>query len=115
MSGRCYGSSMLAHLGIENVYADSVERYPELDFETIATRHVDVVLAPSEPYPFDERHRAELERVAPVVFVDGKDLFWWGVRTPLALRRLTDALGSIGITRSAAARRRSGETSTPTT
>ena len=99
LSGRCYGSSMLAHLGIENVYADAVERYPELDFTTIATRRVDVVLAPSEPYPFVERHRAELERIAPVVFVDGKDLFWWGVRTPFALRRLTNALGGIGITR----------------
>jgi ABC-type Fe3+-hydroxamate transport system substrate-binding protein len=94
LSGRCYGSSMLAHLGIENVYADSVDRYPELDFTTIATRPVDVVLAPSEPYSFDERHRAELERIAPVVFVDGKDLFWWGVRTPFALRRLTDALAA---------------------
>lgn len=108
LSGRCYGSSMLLHLGIENVYADSVERYPELDFRTIATRDVDVVLAPSEPYPFDERHRAVLESVAPVVFVDGKDLFWWGVRTPFALRRLTDALGSIGLTTSGEARPRSG-------
>ena len=24
----------------------------------------------------------------PVTFVDGKDLFWWGVRTPGALERL---------------------------
>ena len=95
MSGQCYGSSMLARLGVENVYADSVTRYPELEFETIAARNVDVVLAPSEPYPFDERHRDVLERVAPVVFVDGKDLFWWGVRTPFAARRMADALGHI--------------------
>jgi ABC-type Fe3+-hydroxamate transport system substrate-binding protein len=92
LGGRCYGSSLLAHLGVENVYADSVTRYPELEFETIATRNVDVVLAPSEPYPFDERHREVLERVAPVVFVDGKDLFWWGARTQFAVRRMADAL-----------------------
>ncbi len=36
------------------------------------------MLAPSEPYPFRERHRAELERVAPALFVDGQDLFWVG-------------------------------------
>jgi ABC-type Fe3+-hydroxamate transport system substrate-binding protein len=92
LGGRCYGSSLLAHLGVENVYADSVTRYPEVEFEAIAARDVDVVLAPSEPYPFDERHRDALERVAPVVFIDGKDLFWWGVRTPFAVRRMADAL-----------------------
>jgi hypothetical protein len=26
--------------------------------------------------------------VAPVVLVDGQDLFWWGVRTPAAAERL---------------------------
>jgi len=95
MNGNTYGSSLLARLGVANVYADSATRYPELELETIAARSVDVVLAPNEPYPFDERHRDVLERVAPVVFVDGKDLFWWGVRTPLAVRRLADTLGAL--------------------
>ena len=53
---------------------------------------VDAVLAPTEPYPFGPRHEAELRAVAPVTFVDGKDLFWWGVRTPGALERLGEAL-----------------------
>ena len=48
----------------------------------------DVVLAPSEPYAFGERHRTELETVAPLIFVDGQDLFWWGSRTLAALGRL---------------------------
>jgi hypothetical protein len=47
-----------------------------------------VVLAPSEPYPFRERHVPLLAEVAPVVLVDGQDLFWWGVRTPAAAERL---------------------------
>ena len=54
----------------------------------VAGAQPDLVLAPSEPYPFGERHRAELEQVAPVLLVDGRDLFWWGVRTPAALERL---------------------------
>jgi hypothetical protein len=29
---------------------------------------------------------------APVSFVDGRDLFWWGVRTPDAGARLAAAL-----------------------
>jgi len=90
--GACYGSAVLAHIGVESVFADQTDRYPTVSLEQLVPRSVDVVLAPSEPYPFQERHRAELERVAPVVFVDGKDLFWWGVRTPHALRRLASVI-----------------------
>ena len=87
INGDTYGSSLLEHAGITNVFADHPNRYPTLDgLDGIAA---DVVLAPSEPFPFGERHRAELEQVAPVELVDGKDLFWWGVRTPGALERFS--------------------------
>jgi ABC-type Fe3+-hydroxamate transport system substrate-binding protein len=86
-----YGSSVLAHVGVVNVFAEHA-RYPEITLDDAATRAPDVILAPSEPYPVRERHRAELEAVAPVVFIDGQDLFWWGARTPAAIRRLQDAL-----------------------
>ena len=52
----------------------------------------DVVIAPDEPYRFSTRHEPELRRVAPTVFVDGRDLFWWGVRTASALDRLSTIL-----------------------
>ncbi|MGH8775742.1 MAG: helical backbone metal receptor [Jiangellaceae bacterium] len=88
-----YGSSLLASLGVANVFADEPDRYPTTDLAAAASRSPDVVLAPSEPYPFKERHRGELEaEVAPVVFVDGQDLFWWGIRTPEARRRLERVL-----------------------
>jgi ABC-type Fe3+-hydroxamate transport system substrate-binding protein len=85
-----YGSSLLAHLGAVNVL--TAERYPEVALDEVRALGPDLVLAPSEPYPFAERHRAELERVAPVVLVDGQDLFWWGARTPAAVRRLAAQL-----------------------
>ena len=88
-----YGSSMLAHLGVTNVFADVAERYPEVALDDVSD--ADVVLAPTEPYPFGPRHEAELRAVAPVQFVDGKDLFWWGVRTPGALDRLGDQLSRL--------------------
>jgi ABC-type Fe3+-hydroxamate transport system substrate-binding protein len=81
-----YGSSLLDALGIDNVVAR--EAYAEVSLVDVRERHPDLVLAPSEPYPFRERHRVELEAVAPVVFVDGRDLFWWGSRTRAALSRL---------------------------
>ena len=92
ISGACYGASMLAHLGISTVLAEHPDRYPEVTLDAAAAASPDLVIAPSEPYPFAERHRAELEQVAPVVLVDGQDLFWWGVRTPAALGRLAAAL-----------------------
>lgn len=88
-----YGSAVLRALGIENVAAAD-GAYPTLGLVDVAARGVDLVIAPSEPYPFTERHRAELETVAPVVFVDGRDLLWWGVRTSAALARLAQLIGS---------------------
>lgn len=90
-----YGSSLLATAGIVNVFADEAETYPQLGLDEARRSGPEVVLAPSEPYPFSERHRAELEQVAPVVFADGQDLFWWGVRTPAALARLRQLAESL--------------------
>jgi ABC-type Fe3+-hydroxamate transport system substrate-binding protein len=85
-----YGSSLLDALGIDNLFASSA--YPEVTLDDARIARPDVVLAPSEPYPFSERHRAELETIAPVCFVDGKDLFWWGARTRQAIGRLEATL-----------------------
>jgi ABC-type Fe3+-hydroxamate transport system substrate-binding protein len=88
-----YGSAVLRALGVANVAAPD-GAYPELDLEGAAARGVDLVIAPSEPYPFAERHRAELESVGPVTFVDGRDLLWWGTRTRGALSRLATVLAA---------------------
>jgi ABC-type Fe3+-hydroxamate transport system substrate-binding protein len=90
-----YGSSLLELLGIENVFAATGERYPETTLEEIAERHADLVVLPSEPYPFKDRHVDEVETIvrgADVRLVDGRDLFWWGIRTPGAVARLCEAL-----------------------
>ncbi|HEX2849784.1 MAG TPA: helical backbone metal receptor [Acidimicrobiales bacterium] len=89
-----YASSLLDSIGVANVYGDAGERYPTVTLEDAAARRPDVVLAPSEPYPFGERHVPELERVAPVRLVDGRDVFWWGIRTGEARARLAEAVGS---------------------
>jgi ABC-type Fe3+-hydroxamate transport system substrate-binding protein len=88
LAGGTYGSSLLEAIGVDNVFADADDRYPTVTLEAARARRPDVVLAPSEPYPFRERHIPLLEEVAPVVLVDGQDLFWWGVRTPTAIERL---------------------------
>lgn len=95
MSGRTYGSSLLASIGVANVFAESTDRYPTVTLEEARERRPDVVLAPSEPYPFAERHVPLLAEVAPVVLVDGQDLFWWGARTAAAQERLRVRLAAI--------------------
>lgn len=86
-----YGSSLLAHVGIRNVFGAASDRYPEVDLSAVAELAPDLVLFPSEPYAFAERHAIEvhdaLQHARPI-FVDGRDLFWWGIRTPAAARRL---------------------------
>lgn len=95
LAGGTYGSSLLATIGVDNVFADADDRYPTVTLGEARARRPDVVLAPSEPYPFRERHVPLLAEVAPVVLVDGQDLFWWGARTPAALDRLRARLAAL--------------------
>ena len=90
-----YGSSLLAALGLGNVFADAESDYPVVALDEATARRPDAVLVPSEPYEFSDAHLAELRRVAPTVRVDGQDLFWWGARTPHALVRLHSRLAGV--------------------
>lgn len=93
INGDTYGSSLLAACGVHNVFGSSDERYPGTTLDEAASRNPDLVLLPSEPYAFTERHVAEVSAVAgDVRLIDGRDLFWWGVRTVGALRRLRAVL-----------------------
>jgi ABC-type hemin transport system substrate-binding protein len=82
-----YGASLLDVLGVGNVFADSFDRYPEVSLEEVAARAPNLIILPSEPYEFGPEHAREIEAQVggvPIVFVDGRDLFWWGIRTPEA-------------------------------
>ncbi len=89
-----YGASLLAHLGVATAFGDDGP-YPTIELDDAIARHPDVVLAPSEPYPFTRRQLPELSSVAPTTFVDGKDLFWWGARTPGAVERLSATIAGL--------------------
>jgi ABC-type Fe3+-hydroxamate transport system substrate-binding protein len=90
-----YGASLLDRLGIELVTGDARDDYPTVELGDVAQRRPDLVLVPSEPYAFGADHVAELRTEFPgseIVRIDGQDLFWWGVRTPGALVRLSTVL-----------------------
>jgi hypothetical protein len=90
-----YGASLLDLLGVDNVFSDSLVRYPEVTLDEVAARAPNLILLPSEPYEFGPRHAREVAAGVPgvpAVFIDGRDLFWWGIRTPAAAARLRSAL-----------------------
>jgi ABC-type Fe3+-hydroxamate transport system substrate-binding protein len=90
-----YGSSLLRALGVDNVLGTQVDTYPSVEPADVVPLAPELVLLPSEPYPFAERHLAEAAELFPgstPVLLDGRDLFWWGARTPAALERLRAAL-----------------------
>ena len=73
--------SMLQKCGLTNVFA--VERYPEIDPSVLSEAKPDVILLSSEPYPFKDRHIAELKAIVPsatIKLVDGEMFSWYGNR-----------------------------------
>lgn len=91
-----YAASLLAVLGIGTVMAGHPDRYPTVTLDEVATLSPDMVLLPSEPYPFAQRHIPQLRQAfpgVPVYLVDGQDLVWWGHRTRGAIERLGAQLG----------------------
>lgn len=73
--------SMLQKCGLTNVFA--MERYPEIGPSLLSEAKPDVILLSSEPYPFKERHIAELKAIVPsaiIKLVDGEMFSWYGNR-----------------------------------
>ncbi len=92
-----YGAGLLASIGVATLPGPGPDRYPMVEPSTFAGQ-VDLVVLPSEPYPFADRHSAEVADLVPgaqVVLVDGRDLLWWGVRTPGAAQRLRAVLRAV--------------------
>ena len=90
-----YAHDLLAHLGLENVFADTGDRYPRVDIAQVAARDPEIILLPDEPYAFTEADadalRGELPectatRSGDIHVVDGTLAFWHGPRTATALR-----------------------------
>jgi ABC-type Fe3+-hydroxamate transport system substrate-binding protein len=79
--------------GLNNVCGDQT-RYPELTDEQIIKLNPSLILLSSEPYPFKEKHIAELQSLLPqakILLVDGELFSWYGSRllhTPPYLEKL---------------------------
>jgi ABC-type Fe3+-hydroxamate transport system substrate-binding protein len=88
-----FAGDVLARLGIANLYAADVERYPRTPVEEIVRRRPDLVILPDEPYAFGAGDGPEAFPSLPVALVSGRHLEWYGPSLAEARRVLTDALG----------------------
>lgn len=71
---------ILGVYGFTNVFAKET-RYPTLTTEQLRDIDCDLVLLSSEPYPFGEKHIAELQDIFPravIKLVDGEMFSWYG-------------------------------------
>jgi hypothetical protein len=93
VSGDTYISALLGEAGGINVFAEGEKRYPAVTLDHLREAGPDVVLLPSEPYPFAPEHASELEELAErCCFVDGELLCWHGTRMAAAFPYLRDFL-----------------------
>ncbi|HNT81129.1 MAG TPA: helical backbone metal receptor, partial [Bacteroidia bacterium] len=80
-------STMLTKAGFINSIQDSKENYPVYSLEEIKNLEYDFIFLSSEPFPFKEKHRNELQdllNTKNVFLVNGEMFSWYGSRMKLA-------------------------------
>lgn len=80
--GDTFINDMMRYSGLENIFADK-KRYPKISFEEIKKKKCELILLSSEPYPFKQKHKEEIQLKLPeirVELVDGEMFSWYGSR-----------------------------------
>lgn len=88
---------MLQRCGFKNVFSE-IARYPELTPEQLQQANPGLILLSSEPYPFKEKHVAELQELCPdamVRIVDGEMFSWYGSRLIQAPAYMQDVINDV--------------------
>ncbi|MCB9682146.1 MAG: cobalamin-binding protein, partial [Alphaproteobacteria bacterium] len=91
--------AMLAEAGVRNVFADAEDRFPTISVDALAAASPDVVVLPSEPFPFQARHADALAAATGLprqrfVLLDGEACTWHGTGMAGGLQRLAAAVAS---------------------
>lgn len=80
--GDTFIHEMMKVSGFENIFADT-PRYPSIIPSVLKETGCEVILLSSEPYPFKDKHIAELQEILPdvkILLVDGEMYSWYGSR-----------------------------------
>jgi ABC-type Fe3+-hydroxamate transport system substrate-binding protein len=73
-------NAMMGQLALKNLVHEP--RYVEISLDEISKLNPDVVLLSTEPFPFDDKHKLELESKlnSEIAIVDGEMFSWYGSR-----------------------------------
>jgi ABC-type Fe3+-hydroxamate transport system substrate-binding protein len=85
-----YIQDIMDHWKLPNVFAEK-KRYPKISLDSLKRQNPDLILLSSEPYPFEEKHMAQIEEACPaarVLLVEGEWFSWYGSRMKHAFKRL---------------------------
>jgi ABC-type Fe3+-hydroxamate transport system substrate-binding protein len=80
--GGTFINDMLNYCGFENTFSH-LKRYPQISFDDIKKSKTELILLSSEPYPFQEKHKAAIQNELPhikIKLVDGEMFSWYGSR-----------------------------------
>ncbi len=75
-------NDMMKYCGLENIYSEK-KRYPEISLNELKNKIPKLILLSSEPYPFKEKHKIEIQKIFPLIKVelaDGEMFSWYGSR-----------------------------------
>ncbi len=81
-AGGTFIHAMLEAAGFQNAFAGQM-RYPEVSLNDLRVAKADLIFLSSEPYPFAQKHIAELQAICPsarALVVDGEVFSWYGSR-----------------------------------
>lgn len=73
-------------------------RYPRVTLDEVARRDPELVLLPDEPHAFTPADAEVLQACVPqarIVFCDGKDLMWYGLRSLQGLDRIAGIISHV--------------------
>ena len=93
-----YITDLMNHCGMVNVFTNQTSRYPEVTPQEIMAAKPQLILLSSEPYPFKQKHMAELQALCPqakILLVDGEMFSWYGSRMLHAVGYLKDLIAKI--------------------
>jgi ABC-type Fe3+-hydroxamate transport system substrate-binding protein len=88
-----FAGDLAARLGLDNVFADSADRYPHVTLAEISSRAPDVVLLPDEPYRFTPTDGPEAFPDLACALVDGRALTWYGPSLLTAREAIAKGIG----------------------
>ncbi|MEO6905566.1 MAG: helical backbone metal receptor [Ginsengibacter sp.] len=81
-AGDTFINDLMQYGGLENIFSER-KRYPQISLEEIKEKKCELILLSSEPFPFKQKHKVEIQKQLPgikIELIDGEMFSWYGSR-----------------------------------